>query len=162
MTVTKTHPNGGTFTAQFPVQPRLTFAQVGNPANVRVLDTGAVGLPPLQFHIDPSDNAPWVHTVSPPLEVVIDPGTNFVPGIVDIPPEQRQLFHADARPDAFHTICPAFPSGACCYPDGTCRITQQPDCEATGGVWQGGGTDCGQITYPPPVVWPPGFIDIST
>ncbi|MHC5115426.1 MAG: FG-GAP repeat domain-containing protein, partial [Planctomycetota bacterium] len=32
--------------------------------------------------------------------------------------------------------------GACCAPDGTCDDLIEPDCEATGGSYQGEGTDC--------------------
>jgi len=37
MAVTTTHPNGGTFTAEFQVWPVITFTEVGNSLNVRVL-----------------------------------------------------------------------------------------------------------------------------
>lgn len=37
MTVTKTHPNGGTFESVLPVTPLLTFTEVGDPCEVRNL-----------------------------------------------------------------------------------------------------------------------------
>jgi len=45
LAATKTHENGGTFTAEFLVQPRYTFTCVDPPHDVRVLDTGLEGLP---------------------------------------------------------------------------------------------------------------------
>jgi subtilisin-like proprotein convertase family protein len=152
----KTHPNGGVFNSSFFVQPRLTFVQVGNPLNVRVLDTGGI-FAPLHFQIN---NAPWVH--NPTLDVIADPGSVFFPAIEDVPPQHRQLVTATDFPTAWHTFCPAFPTpGACCYPDGSCRIVFEPECLSSGGLWQGAGSNCGEIIYPPPATWPPSFTDIS-
>ncbi|MCA9727383.1 MAG: choice-of-anchor D domain-containing protein [Candidatus Eisenbacteria bacterium] len=46
-------------------------------------------------------------------------------------------------------LCPG--QGACCVPDGTCRLDIQPDCEADGGVFQGEGTSCNPDPCPPPL-----------
>jgi hypothetical protein len=78
MTVTKAHPNGGVFTAQFNVLPRFTFTEVGNPTNQRVLDFGIDGRPPTLFQ--PVAPAPWVFTPCH-TAFVIGAGTNFCPGV---------------------------------------------------------------------------------
>lgn len=80
MTITKTHDNGGTFTSEIYVQPLLTFTRVDSPSDVRILDTGTEGLPPIIFQ---HTERPWVFT--PP-----DPGIydlpcaegNFIPGVL--------------------------------------------------------------------------------
>jgi hypothetical protein len=60
MTITKTHCNGGTYTADLPVQPQFTFTKVGDPGEVRVLDTGSAGWPPINLNgLGP---CPWEHT----------------------------------------------------------------------------------------------------
>ncbi len=61
MTVTKTHPNGGTFQTEIHVQPRFTFTKVSNPAEIRVLDTGLEGITPTQYN----DVAPYPWVESP-------------------------------------------------------------------------------------------------
>jgi hypothetical protein len=76
MTVTKQHPNGGVFTSQFNVLPRFTFTEVGNPGNVRVLDTGVDGRPPVVLQsVGPT---PWVHSCDPQI---VPSFTNFCPGV---------------------------------------------------------------------------------
>jgi hypothetical protein len=42
------------------------------------------------------------------------------------------------------------PSGACCYPDGSCDVQFALDCQAGGGVYQGDGTNCAQVNCGPP------------
>jgi hypothetical protein len=81
MTATKTHPNGGTFDAMLPVLPRFVFTQVGV-ADVRILDWGVEGIPPILFQ---TAQAPWVHGVDPALGIVVPSGTNFVPGVEQEP-----------------------------------------------------------------------------
>ncbi|MFN0137147.1 MAG: proprotein convertase P-domain-containing protein [Phycisphaerae bacterium] len=144
----KTHANGGVFNAQLPVIPALIFTEVGNPVNQRFLDTGGI-FPPLQFN---TLNAPWVHIATPPLEVVTDPGTEFIPAadeLVSGDPTSRVRVPVtfDSPPDARHTICPAFPIGACCTIDG-CVITVEPQCVLIGGVWQGAGVSCVDANCP--------------
>lgn len=78
--IRKTHANGGTWDSLLPVQPKFTFTQVVNPLNVRVLDTGTSGIPPIILHVDPADIVPWSYT--PPLGMAV-PGctSNFFPGV---------------------------------------------------------------------------------
>ncbi|MBK8232936.1 MAG: hypothetical protein IPK72_20725 [Candidatus Eisenbacteria bacterium] len=40
--------------------------------------------------------------------------------------------------------------GACCYPDGSCVVQGQLDCEANGGIFQGDGTACDPNPCPQP------------
>jgi hypothetical protein len=42
------------------------------------------------------------------------------------------------------------PSGACCYPDGSCDVQFALDCQAGGGVYQGDGTNCAEANCPQP------------
>ncbi|MHC4478825.1 MAG: hypothetical protein ACYTEL_24600, partial [Planctomycetota bacterium] len=60
LSVTKTHCEGGTYTASFPVHPRFTFVKVSNPAETRVLDTGLEGIPPID--LDTVSPCPWEHS----------------------------------------------------------------------------------------------------
>jgi hypothetical protein len=58
LSATKTHCNGGTYTSVLPVQPRFTFTKVGDPGQIRVLDTGMEGIPPVE--LDQPNPQPWV------------------------------------------------------------------------------------------------------
>jgi hypothetical protein len=53
MTINRTHANGGTFDTNLPVLPRFTFT---HGIEVRVLDFGLEGIPPVQFN---SVGDPW-------------------------------------------------------------------------------------------------------
>jgi hypothetical protein len=88
MTVRKTHCNGGTWTSFLPVRAKFTFTQVGNPANVHVLDTGDPqwGFPVDVLQVMAAENAPWVSDLDPNLQLEGCP-TNFHPGIQD--PDQN-------------------------------------------------------------------------
>jgi hypothetical protein len=119
--VQKTHPNGGVFTAQFNVLPRFTFTQVQDPAQVRVLDAGKLGLPPLQLQ---TGEGQWVHNVNPDLNVVTPgPDSFFIPGILetvpgDIQSQQEAIFTAQSSPSGVtHTVCPAY------FKQGRCEVT---------------------------------------
>jgi hypothetical protein len=146
MTVTKTSPQGGTFDSQLEVRPRFVFTQVGEPTQVRVLDTGDpdLGLPPLPLD---SQGAPWRH---------VDPfggacGKNFAPGV---PPEDDpqccpEVCHA-APPPTPHQHCvmsPLCPEcqprfGACCLGP-QCDDTLPPEhCFALGGLYLGDDVAC--------------------
>lgn len=57
--------------------------------------------------------------------------------------------------DAIYRITP-LPTGACCYPDGTCAVTTEVDCT---GVWHAEWTDCDVADCPPPA--PPCFIALG-
>ncbi|MGE0480676.1 MAG: proprotein convertase P-domain-containing protein [Phycisphaerae bacterium] len=135
----KTHPNGGVFQGVLPVIPRLVFAEVGNPSNVRLFDTGGV-LPPLQFQLPPSE---WAHTAPPALQVYQDPMTEFIPGITQA--GMRQLINASAAPDAVHSVCPAFRTGACCLPNGDCLLVSEFACADAGGSFRGVLTTCATV-----------------
>jgi len=75
MTIDKETPNGGRFGFDLPVLPRFTFTKVGDPGEVRVLDTGLEGFPPIVIMTDGQD--PWVH------DEILDPcpGDSFSPGV---------------------------------------------------------------------------------
>ena len=157
MTVTKTHDNGGTFEAEFPVQPVFTFTRAGDPRDVRVLDTGSENLPPLSLS---TRDGTWVHQVK---FASADPcGQDFfVPGVKEDPATGGQccvpVCHL-ANVPAHHCVvvdleCPCCPTGACCGPaDGSCTVEQgspDPDgpcpedaCAAKGGSYMGDNTDC--------------------
>ncbi len=108
LSATKTHANGGTFSAQFFVQPLFVFNPVA-PGPSQELDTGLLPLPPLEF----SGSGDWVHSVNDPL-VVYAPGAQWVslidevtPGLpssqVDSPMEAET---ADGpTPSARHVVC---------------------------------------------------------
>ncbi len=80
LTASRTNSNGGLFDAHIPVLPRLTFTRVDNPTEVRVLDFGEQGLPPIQINFFA---VPWVVNLNPELQgnVVAPNDGNFVPGI---------------------------------------------------------------------------------
>ena len=81
LTATKTHCNGGIYFNTLPVLPRFTFTQVGNPAEMRTLDTGVEGQAPIVLQLaTPQD---WVHEVDPYFGANVDPCTDFHPGIED-------------------------------------------------------------------------------
>ncbi len=150
MTVTKTHPNGGVFTSQFFVRPVFTFTRPGDGAT-RVLDTGAVGIPPVMLHS--TEPAPWVHQAMIPVTPLC--GVNFVPGVqaanvssgpgmcVSTQQCSRQVGHEG--PGHLHvtgTISEPCPCGACCN-GGTCSEgVTHGDCDAQGGYYFGDNSTC--------------------
>lgn len=81
------HCNGGTYLSTVNVQPRFTFTQVGNPLEVRVLDTGVEGIP----HITLSPGSPreWAFDVDPASATGANFCTDFHPGF-ETAPEQQQ------------------------------------------------------------------------
>jgi len=85
MTITKDHANGGTFTAEFPVQPLFTFTKVGDPSEVRTLDTGLEGRPALDFQSFNPPLMPW--NTNPPTGF---PPGDFFPGVDPITPGSPQ------------------------------------------------------------------------
>jgi len=154
MAVTKTHANGGTFTAEFPVQPMFTFTRVGNPRDMRALDTGSGRLPPFLL----SSEGTWVHRTS--FSSSVAPcGQNFVPGVKENAAGGQccvPVCHL-ANVPAHHCVvvaldCPCCPTGACCDAgNGTCSVVEGfPDdnlcpedvCENAGGSYLGDNTDC--------------------
>jgi hypothetical protein len=150
MQIIREHPNGGVFQSDLFVQPKFTFTRVGQPSQVRVLDTGQAGFPPDRlFSLGP---IPWVHFLDPKLP--IEPcGVNFVPGVESQPgdpPAQccRPVCHSGATADHCIVVgvdCSRCPTGACCLPDdGTCIMTlDESDCvDNFGGDYKGDGTTC--------------------
>ena len=65
--------DGGTFTSNLPVCPKLTFVRVGNPG-VRTLDPCALGMPPLVMH---TATGHWVENPDPILNL-----TQVAPGLL--------------------------------------------------------------------------------
>lgn len=138
MNVTKTHPNGGVFDTQLLVQPVFTFMRANNPHDIRVLDTGFLGLPPVQFQ---SFGAQWVHQAFPGLGLIAPSNGQFVPGVAETMPGNPasqivvpfSLF--DPSTNTQHTVCPARPQEVCPLvfetPLDPC-FEHQADCVGTG------------------------------
>ena len=168
MTVTKTHENGGTYSAEFYVQPRFTFTRVTAPNDQRVLDCGLEGMEPMQFEtVGP---APWTHDEPDDWDNNVCHGENFVAGAEGEPAKLRQFgrqapccrpvgHRAVGRdpdtgerypPGHIHVtryICTPCPGGACCIGDGSCVMMVGEDPEqmcfdADGVQFKGLGTTC--------------------
>jgi len=75
LTAIKSHCNGGMYTSVLYVQPRFTFTKISNPSEVRVLDTGIVGTPPVE--LVQSDPHPWVSDIDPFLGAMVDFCSDF-------------------------------------------------------------------------------------
>ncbi len=56
MTITQTGLEGGVIESELLVQPRYTFVDTSNPADIRVFDTGLEGMPEFRFTIH---DMPW-------------------------------------------------------------------------------------------------------
>jgi len=110
MTITQTHANGGTFTAAFRVQPRLTFT--------RVLDNTTRVLEGMLIVDFASSGADWVFTSSkfqcgwnildspvPGTALPTCSPTNFIPGINGIGGENIVAWSSYAS-NAVHTVAP--------------------------------------------------------
>jgi hypothetical protein len=107
MEITKEDANGGTFTADFPVQPRFTFTKVEDLGDIRVLDTGLEGSPALQYQLmDPYPAAPW-STVSP-FPFPVPPGGYFFPGVTGGNPEPL-VFDAGGGDNRLELVLHAIP-----------------------------------------------------
>lgn len=154
--LTRTHQNGGIFTAEFSVQPVFTFTQVDSPSNVRILDTAELGTPPV--FLETIGQAPWVFQLSPG-STVFTCGVNFAPGVEEDPETGNQCckkvghsagrgeghIHETGPPD-----CTDCPDGACCFKsDGSCQVvspgpstTAEQECINSGGQYKGDGTNC--------------------
>jgi len=78
LTATKTHCNGGTYVSTLPVRPRFTFTLVGNPGEVRVLDTGLEGIPPIV--LDQPNPQPWATDIGIFDDPIIPQTSHFHPG----------------------------------------------------------------------------------
>ncbi|MFQ5495722.1 MAG: hypothetical protein ACE5EX_10120, partial [Phycisphaerae bacterium] len=118
LTAIKTHCNGGTYTSVLNVQPRFTFTKVTDPGIVRILDTGAEGIPPVTLVQDIPQ--PWVSIVDPNLGLMTDPCTDFHPGIDEMTPTQA----CDCDANGINDVC-----------DPDCNVNNNPDaCDVTGGI----------------------------
>ncbi len=81
LTGVKTHCNSGTYTSVLYVQPRFTFTKVGDPLQVRVLDTLMAGTAPVELRQD--DPHPWVSDMDPFLGAMVDLCSDFHANISD-------------------------------------------------------------------------------
>jgi len=103
---TKTHPNGGTFSSTFFVQPRFVFTRVSDQHQVEL----EAGLPPLLFT---APDGHWVHAMNPALGALAFSDGSFVPGVEEVMPgdplsQQLRRLHAhEASGAARHTVFPA-------------------------------------------------------
>jgi len=97
LTATKTHCNGGTYTSRLYVQPRFTFTKVSNPSEVRVLDTGMTGTPPVE--LVQSDPHPWVSDIDPFLGAMVDRCSDFHANISENNPVLECDCNANSRRD---------------------------------------------------------------
>ena len=139
MVVTKTHENGGTFVSEFSVQPVFTFTRVDDPSQVRVLDTGAEGMPPDNLLI--LGPAPWVHSANGSLGPIPDPcGINFVPGVEEDRATQEQCCVPVCHNGAMTSHCVSVGEG--CTPGCTPPPSEVPDSTCTDG-WD---NDCDGLT----------------
>jgi choice-of-anchor B domain-containing protein len=127
MTVTKTYDNGGYFTSDFKVLPKFTFTNVDNPADVRILDTGAAGIPAAELGMN--EPTPWIHAHEPGGPSC---GLNFIPGVGRVFSPSRAIeypaccFH-NTHSGTFkgHTVTPGWncvlcPRSCCDPSDGSC------------------------------------------
>ncbi len=151
MAVTKTHANGGTYTADFWVQVRFTFTRYAPPYDERVLDTGVEGWLPLR--LGTAGSVPWVHDLSPgsPVQVC---GIRFAPGVEENPATLQQCCRKVGHPanpndpdghihETESPHCEPCIEAACCLPDGTCIVVMTVfDCDALVGEYKGAGTTC--------------------
>ncbi|MCH8252962.1 MAG: hypothetical protein IID36_10970 [Planctomycetes bacterium] len=82
LTATKTYCNGGVYISTLFIQPRFTFTKINNPADIRVLDTGLSGIPPVT--LAQTDPLPWVHDIDGNFGVMGDVCSVFHPGVIDL------------------------------------------------------------------------------
>jgi len=83
LNATKTHANGGTFDAEIHVLPKITFTEVGNPANVKSIDYGTAPIAELRINFI---GAHWVINVDPGLAISAPNDGDFVPGVQEQTP----------------------------------------------------------------------------
>jgi hypothetical protein len=122
----KTHCNGGTYASYLNVQPRFTFTKVGDPSQVRVLDTGQQGLCPITLNQD--TNPPWVADADPNLHLSSPYCTGFHPGIEDPNPTVNCPVPGDTEADGdvdlndFATFATCFSGSAVTTPPASCPM----------------------------------------
>jgi hypothetical protein len=112
-------------------------------------------------NIDPTSVADGVSLRLCPRSPICVPGGAccLAQGCLDLSEQDCQQAGGVYRGNGTTCNDPGICHGACCLPDGSCRITPADECLPPG-VFQGPGSTCGEFVYPPPAVWPPGFIDI--
>jgi hypothetical protein len=81
ITLTRSNPDGGTFSSSFPVLPKLTFTNVSDPGDALTVDCASGGCPPLNMS---SSNSAWVTSQGP------SPG-NFDPAAAGVTPIQSGI-----------------------------------------------------------------------
>lgn len=124
VTATKSHCNGGTYTSVLNVQVRFTFTKVGDPSQIRVLDTGLAGIPPVNLiQVLPM---PWVSRLHPALNLIGDPNSAFHPAIQEMFPTTD----CDCNGMLIHDLCDIEAKTS-----EDCNANDVPDeCEIAGGV----------------------------
>ncbi|MFQ5518182.1 MAG: hypothetical protein ACE5E8_11485, partial [Acidimicrobiia bacterium] len=136
LTATKTHPNGGTFDAAFPLCADVLFTRVSDGVQRTLNLCSANGTV-----LDLSVSGSWVHNVDPALGLATPPGAAFNPGIehedIGVPqavkPSTAQT--PDIPPSVVHTVVP--PPAFCPLPGNPfglpdpCEQLQARDCQST-------------------------------
>jgi hypothetical protein len=102
LTATKSHCNGGEYTSVLYVQPRFTFTKVGNPGEVRVLDTGMTP-PPVTPPVElvQSVARSWVSDIDPFLGAMVDRCSDFHANIAENDP----LLQCDCNGNSRRDLC---------------------------------------------------------
>ncbi|MFH1747381.1 MAG: hypothetical protein ABIG44_10100 [Planctomycetota bacterium] len=108
LSAVKTHANGGTFDSVLFVQPKFTFTGHGGGGGPLVLDTRLEGIAANQLDFA---GGTWVHDVHPGLDIFVQPGAGFVPGVNEVIPgdptsQEVVPLHGIDPGDAEHTVCP--------------------------------------------------------
>ena len=146
MEISRTHEDGGTYSANFYVQPVFTFCRVDDPLDCRFLDPAFdLGKGPVK--LGTIGSPPWMYgeggTVA--RDGVGCSSVNFVPGGKPHPTLNMCCVPiGHAGPGHLHVtgeVCTPCPEGACCNTaSGSCMLVSDPlDCK---GEYMGNGTDC--------------------
>lgn len=164
MEVCKTHPQGGTFTSEFFVQPVFIFREVGNPTNERIFDTAQAGIVPTLFQSARPAN--WSTILAAPCDPLLDlcctlgfqPGYDSTPGAGCTTDIQCCTPVGHDGPGHIHEtgppVCVPCECGACCLPGSGCSevvadqgnmLTAEEVCTNQGGTYMGAGTSCDDL-----------------
>ncbi len=143
LAATELDPTGGTYTAEFYVQPRYTFTRLIPPYDMREYDTGLEGLPPILMQT--TADAPWSQDEA--FELCTFDG--FAAGmtahacceeVCHLSAGTAADTHCTRPPDC--PMCPE-PTGACCLTDGSCVDGVQEDaCASENGFYKGDDSVC--------------------
>jgi hypothetical protein len=136
LSATKTHANGGTFSASIMVRPRITFTEVGNPGNVKTIDYGPAGIPSLEVNFV---GAHWVVNLGLGLAgtIAAPNNGNFVPGVQEQnppDPNSQVVVQATGNSKGGGVSHPVRPQPLCLLPFGAndpCAPFQARDCQQT-------------------------------